>query len=410
MNEEKQASTTTAVQGLVDDAYGLAGRITRLAGENENYLLEAEDGRRLVLKLAGGDLPDRVIDLERRAVEAVHRAETGLALPRILPTRSGEALARARESELRGRLLTFVPGEAWCRVLPTNPQRLIDFGRKLAAVDVALGRVIDPAAERTHEWDLTRADEHREGIERIVNPVRRRALEWAFHLFAAGAKPMLAALPHSLIHGDVNDDNVLVRDGVFSGLLDFGDCLINPTICDLAIALAYHTLDEPAPLDAGARIVAGYHTVRPLSTEELEVLFPLVCARLAVSVTISAARREVDAERESWFVSEERAWNRLLEYAAMDPAEAARSLARGTGLRPWNHGPREAAGLLEDRQKRIGPSVSLSYNEPLRLVRGIGPYLYDDQGRRFWTCTTTWPTWGTAIRKWSRPAGGRWGF
>ena len=69
-------------------------------------------------------------------------------------------------------------------------------------------------------------------------------LEWFFHFYAASAAPRLEALPHSLIHGDANDENVLVQEGRISGLLDFGDCLENPTVCELAITLAYAMLDR----------------------------------------------------------------------------------------------------------------------------------------------------------------------
>ena len=72
----------------------------------------------------------------------------------------------------------------------------------------------------------------------------------------------MPALPHSLIHGDANDENVLVDRGRVTGLIDFGDCLRNPTVCDLAIALTYALLELPDPLGAGAEIVGAYHEVR----------------------------------------------------------------------------------------------------------------------------------------------------
>ena len=51
-------------------------------------------------------------------------------------------------------------------------------------------------------------------------------------------------LPHSVIHNDANDYNVLIEDGRMSGLLDFGDLVHSATVCDLAIALAYTMLHE----------------------------------------------------------------------------------------------------------------------------------------------------------------------
>lgn len=42
--------------------------------------------------------------------------------------------------------------------------------------------------------------------------------------------------------------------------------------------------------------------------------------------------------------------------------------------------------LLKERRARLGPSLSLSYSTPLKIVRGAGQYLYDQQGNQFLDC------------------------
>jgi 4-aminobutyrate aminotransferase-like enzyme len=42
--------------------------------------------------------------------------------------------------------------------------------------------------------------------------------------------------------------------------------------------------------------------------------------------------------------------------------------------------------LLRRRQASIGPSLSLSYQEPLHIVRGFGQYLFSDSGRAYIDC------------------------
>jgi len=39
--------------------------------------------------------------------------------------------------------------------------------------------------------------------------------------------------------------------------------------------------------------------------------------------------------------------------------------------------------LSEERRRRLGPSLSLSYRRPLEIVRGAGTHLYDEAGREF---------------------------
>ena len=41
---------------------------------------------------------------------------------------------------------------------------------------------------------------------------------------------------------------------------------------------------------------------------------------------------------------------------------------------------------LAERKARIGPNLSISYREPLKIVRGLGVYLYDENGRAYLDC------------------------
>ncbi|MBK8048476.1 MAG: aminotransferase class III-fold pyridoxal phosphate-dependent enzyme [Anaerolineales bacterium] len=47
---------------------------------------------------------------------------------------------------------------------------------------------------------------------------------------------------------------------------------------------------------------------------------------------------------------------------------------------------RTKAATLRERQQRIGYNLSISYRQPLKIVRGLGVYLYDDAGRPYLDC------------------------
>ena len=318
------------VAAMLADSYGICGDLARLPGENATYLVTTDDDERFVFKLAGEAQTSAFLELEHRAVERAHTASLGIRLPRLIPTRSGEDESRYRTPEgalLRGRLIEFVPGTQWSDAGPSIPERSRALGSILARLDLALADVDLPAARRTHCWDLTAAAAHRVNVALIEDSAKRSILERSFHLYATCAAPQLERLPHSLIHADANDENVLVENGRIVGLLDFGDCLFNPTVCELAIAAAYAMFDRPDPLQAGAEIVAGYHSERPLTRDELEVLFPLICGRLSVTVTVAAERRRIAPDHPNWFVTEQRAWDLLEFLVDVDPMDAASKLA-----------------------------------------------------------------------------------
>jgi 4-aminobutyrate aminotransferase-like enzyme/Ser/Thr protein kinase RdoA (MazF antagonist) len=375
-----------AITTLVKNEYGICGTLTRLAGENENYLVKTKENTRFVLKLADEDTTSGMIEIEYLAVERLIDAGLEARLPRVIPTKTGEIEAcflTDRGRPLRGRLLEFVPGQAWCDLLPAAAKRFENLGRTIARVNLAMEAIVHPDARRTHHWDLARAQQHRASISLVEDPQRRKILEQVFHSYVAIAMQRFPDLPRSLIHGDINDDNILVDNTRIQGILDFGDCLENPTICDLAIALAYVTLDEQDPLEAASLMVEAYHRVRALSMKELEVLFPLMCTRLAVSVIISAKRRRIDPTRTSWFVSEERAWKKLAFFAGIPPAQAAIRLSSKIELTPYDDRGKPISKLVEHRQKCIAPSVTAAYATPLKIIQGKGQYLYDYHGRPF---------------------------
>jgi Ser/Thr protein kinase RdoA (MazF antagonist) len=118
-----------------------------------------------------------------------------------------------------------------------------------------------------------------------------------------------------VIHGDANDYNVVVRNGKVAGFLDFGDSVHSATVCDLAIAMTYAVLDQPDPISAAAIIASSYHRVLRLTPPEIDALYPLMVARLCMSVCHSAHNAIAKSGDSYQLVSAAPAWA-LLERVA----------------------------------------------------------------------------------------------
>jgi len=371
--------TTDFLSDWLAREHGLTGELVRLPGENENYLVTSAAGERVVAKLQR-DADIAQLDIEGRAAALLAAAVPALGVPVAVPNRDGESVSRLPDGAVL-RLLEFVPGTPWGEAGEASVARCRELGRVLACMARALGSLCEPAARRSHAWDLTAAEQHRDLVRLIEDDSRRAVLERAFHLFAS-CRPMLDELPRGFIHGDANDENVLVEGDRIVGILDFGDSLENPLVCDLAIALSYVMQHASDPLESAAHVVAGYCAERPMSAAELDVLYPLVIGRLAVTVTMCAARRAVDRDHATWFVSERTAWQTLMALAAVDP-EAARVALGGDSGQPTFAPSADLDALLERRRRTINPSLSIAYREPIRVVRGRGQFLFDDRGRPF---------------------------
>jgi len=277
------------------DNYGIDGSLSRLPGENINYLVTADDEQRYVFKIVSArqDKIDSGIYLRNN-----HRY---MAL-----------------------LYVFIDGRLLSGMSDISIKLANNVGNSIALFDLSMENFDHPAAHRSHQWNLAEAGQHKGKIKLIDDPDRHDLLEWAFRTWFSDAKPKLSALPQQFIHGDVHDDNILVNGGRVTGLLDFGDSGFNPTICELATCLPYLMMGRDHPLEIAASIVAGYHAIRPLSDAEFSVLMPLVCGRLAVTASMAAERRQIDHFHPTWFISEEGAWD-LLAFL--------RTLGAGKGIR-----------------------------------------------------------------------------
>jgi 4-aminobutyrate aminotransferase-like enzyme/Ser/Thr protein kinase RdoA (MazF antagonist) len=384
--------TPEDVQRLAAEHYGVTGTVEPLPAEYaQNFRLRADDGATFVFKVVRREEEDAVLDLQHRTLEHLAAAALPLATPRVVPARSGKEIVSLQDGT-RIRLLTYLTGTLWVDQQERPAALLGSLGAALGTVDRALEDFHHPAAGRHHPWDLAHARERWSWVEAIPDPDRRALADHCFHRFAACAEPYFGDLPRSVIHGDANDYNLLVAgsgDGLrVTGLLDFGDMVETFTVVELAVALAYallHGEEAEDPLAGGAEIVAGYHRVRPLAAVEQAALFPLVLARLALSVVTAARRRRTRPDEAYLFVTEAPAWALLERLAALSPETARERLCAhlNAGHRGAGTSPTSPDKLLDHRRRRIGPSLSVAYDAPLKIVRGRGPYLYDHRGRPY---------------------------
>src|SRR5262249_15197358 len=126
-----------------------------------------------------------------------------------------------------------------------------------------------------------------------------------------------------------------------------------------------------------ARVVAGYDSVRRLSGPELESLYPLASLRLAMSVCYAAWQSRNAPDNEYLSISNGPVCRLVERLAAFPPGWPTEVFRRACKPPP---------DLLSRRRAHLGPSLSLSYSEPLHIVRGWRQYLYDASGRAYLDC------------------------
>jgi len=323
---------------LASAAYGLEVIAQVLPGEyDDNFQLFTPDSRVFVLKIMHPAREESFVDLQCCALTHLAERLPHLTLPRVVPNSQGRLFARQKLEGGNERLvclLTFVPGATLAEVKPHSPELLASLGRFLAEIDRALLDFTHPGAMRELKWDLSRAAWARDYLP-FVSDRKRRALAAQF-LNAATVIDFMG-LRRSVIYGDANDHNVLVSPAwpqprTVLSVIDFGDMHFGLTVAEPAIAAAYALLTDEQPLRAAAAVLAAYYQAFPLNEAEIAAFFPLMCARLAVSVVNSARRRSLVPNDPYVTVSEAAAWRALEHLAKIHPRLAHYVFRSACGL------------------------------------------------------------------------------
>ena len=382
--------TVGDAESTAHEIWGLDCRAEPLAGEvDRNFLLVARNGERSVLKISRENADRVELDYQIEALRFLERSPVAHFVQRVMPTADGHLLVpydRGESGRCWVRVLSFLDGSPLVNTRKRPPALLEEIGRNLARLDLALRDFDHPGAHRDHPWNIERTHDLGRFSKQIAEPARRELVERQIERFRHEVVPCFEGLDRGVIHNDANDYNLLVRSDSgeqprLAGLIDFGDSRDTITVAELAIAAAYLMLDQENPLAIAALVAAGYASVRPLSTAEQNVLLDLIKARLCASALMSARGLHLEPENEYLQISEQPVWRLLERMSMIDPDEATSTFVDACAQ---SSAPvRNTDEILELRRKHFGFNLSISYSEPLKIVRGEGQYLFDDSGRRY---------------------------
>lgn len=360
---------TTEWQNALRTHWGIDAALFKLPGEYDlNFMAETSDGDSFVLKVMRPDCHPGLVALQIAALRHIAERAPDLPFPAIIPTLSGDPMIAHEASNGETRLLWLLerlPGRTFAEALPKTAKIILDLGRLIGSSDLALADFNEPSLTRDFKWDLMQAHWIRPEIAGVATEPRRALLERIVTAFDA-IHPDLQRLPIQAIHNDVNDYNILV-DGALSqphhisGLIDLGDICAAPRICNLAIAAAYLVLDAPDAESRLSALVAGYHSANPLTAAEIDMIWPLLQMRLAVSVVNSTLMAHDTPDDPYVVISQAPAW-RFLEDTSIDPRLLRARLRTACGLPVTDAAPRILA-FLDDERGNFAPVMGTDLSD-----------------------------------------------
>ncbi|XP_071167689.1 hydroxylysine kinase-like [Mytilus edulis] len=186
---------------------------------------------------------------------------------------------------------------------PYVPATLFNIGKFVGRLQVALEDFDDAfLTERNFRWNLAECPRILDFVFAMKSKKDAQLVNVIIKEFIEEVKPVLCQLRKVLIHGDLNESNILLKEGYDQssvpqetrhcdviGIIDFLDMHNSYTITDLAILIAHMSTECKCmdPLDSGGHIIAGYLTERKLTASEIDILRTLICCRISHVVVVS---------------------------------------------------------------------------------------------------------------------------
>ena len=335
------------------DVWGLTANLTRLDGEYDlNFKVGEDPG--FILKVMHAGCAESLVDLQCKAMAHLRANAPQVPVPDIRPSAKGP-FAQVIDEDGTPRLLwlqTRLNGIPFANYQPRSCAIVRQLGHHVGAMDDAFARFSHAALDRDFKWNLTQAEWIANHLDVVDDPSRRALLDNILGRFSE-LKPRLMDLPFQAIHNDINDYNILVTGGLaedprIAGLIDFGDMCAAPRVCELAIAGAYCVLGQEDPETLLAALVEGYHAANPLTSAEVDLIWPLLEMRLAVSVVNSTLMALETPDDPYVVISQKPAWD-LLESDRVNPATIGPRLRLACGFPITDAAPRIRDWLASER-------------------------------------------------------------
>lgn len=228
------------------------------------------------------------------------------------------------------RLLTYIPGVILYDVVCT-PELCFQTGKLAAMVDKTL-QGFHHAAYNSHQtiWMLSNAPQVKQFLFAVKNDSHRALVESVLQNFENRVLTNMDKLPKGVIHGDINEQNIIVRENPNNpskyeiyGLLDVGDSQYNCYLFELALASTYMMLMGNLDnfLEFGSQVIAGYNSECQLSELEWDLLKVCIETRYCQSLVMGAYTHHQDPSNTYVLTTSTKGWEQLIKFRSISKDE-----------------------------------------------------------------------------------------
>lgn len=239
------------------------------------------------------------------------------------------------------RLLQFVPGRLFHQIATKSSHLFYQAGQYVARLDTALRHFQHEAyAHHRTLWQMEATPRLADFVYALHDETKREIVDQVLEAYERRVAPHAADFGRGIIHGDFNEQNIVVSSSKsddpnveatwrIEGIIDFGDTVESCYVFELAIAMTYMML-QSGELSTGGLVLAGYQTIRPLPLAELQVLRVCVAARLCQSLVLGAYSHSLEPENDYLLTTQAAGWKLLDDLWSQLPEKDVLALWQST--------------------------------------------------------------------------------
>jgi ethanolamine-phosphate phospho-lyase len=347
--------------------------VQSLAGYGStNYSVALQSGEKYLVKIYKAEECKKIQEEERIISLLQYKLEI------CLPISAGLLIAADKPNNIFIRITRFIEGESLTKKTATDSM-LQAVAASAASMLARLQNIeSDIVKASEHDWNLKFSLRNEEKLKYITAPQNRKIVQHFFSVFKDEVQPLINSLRQSVVHGDLNEANIIVKDDKLIGFIDFGDMGYAPVVCELAVLLTYVMMMFPEEcIEKAKLVIATFQQHFLLTEEEITLLPPLIATRLCVSVCNSAEAKALNTDSAYILISEEQAWHLLQHWISLNPLLIKNEFKQAAGYKITMG---NTAFLLQKRLQVVSQSLSLSYAQPIHMQSSLFQYMYDASG------------------------------
>lgn len=230
---------------------------------NTNYLVEG-DNRKYIFRILEGDRDYREEIKELELLNYIN--SKGFPCPVPIDNNRGENYLFV-EGKMAS-VFTFIEGE---KVGNIDKNSVGEIGKKLGIMHNLLR---NREVKRSRKIDMDYFYDLLSEVD--LDEILGEDYDMVMKFYRRAVAADYSGLPHGIIHNDIFPDNVFMKGGEISGIIDFNDCLRGPLIMDLAIVINFWIRNRGFSREEEERLtrelLEAYEEERTLLPEERELM------------------------------------------------------------------------------------------------------------------------------------------